>query len=609
MVPSTRQAPVGMPSTPTGTRPAGGGGILDALEQTSAVATAVAIAATLVVLTPLGNQPVLRVFRPLAQALWLKAWAVAVGAWALGIVPRQMSGRATQMDMLAMGVLKAAGALGIRVVRAFGGALWRLLQNIPAVKAVVERLAGWYRAVAAKLGMAAQKPAPQPRPESFFPDGPPLELLPIPSDQERRKQSYAAMVQRALTEHGVAGAVVIGEVSGPTVASVHVALPPGVRASTLRALEPDLAVTLGVQSATIRPVVGKPGTVAVEVPFKRRRTVYLREVVETQEFAEMAERGALPLAMGIDTSATPIAYDLAKAPHMLVAGATGTGKSVFLNAVLVSLLYTRTPAQLRLVLVDPKQVEFGRYAGLPHLVLPPISEMEAVPGVLDWLIREMEARYAEMKRVGAERIKRYNAMARQLGLSPFPYVVLVVDELADLMLQNKGRKKKARGEDDDTQDVEDQILRLVQKARAAGIHLILGTQRPSTDVITGTIKANVDARVAFRVSSQVDSRVILDQPGAETLVGSGDMLFRAPGADLVRIQGPLLGEDAVERIVKWWQEHWKGKAGRLLVPPPGGSGSDVETPLPAGAGQGAAPEQPEDLLWLGANDSPPGQNT
>lgn len=581
-------------------------GPLAALESLAAVCFAVAVTCTTLVLTPLGRQPVVRAFLPAAQWAWRKAWAVGAAAFLAGLIPRHLNGWLTPLDHAFLAVARILWRLLVRLVLGLARGLWVLIQGRHKAPASDDRtptspLARALRRLAARIQGALFPPAPAPAPAPaggapLIPGGPPLSLLAADAAAGGRADAYSGRVVAALAELGVAGVEAAGEVAGATVASVQITLPPGVRASHLESLAPDLAVSIGAQSVRIRQVVGKPGTVAVEVPLPHRRTVYLRQVLESEPFRAMAAPGAaaLPVAMGLDTSATPVAFDLATAPHMLVAGGTGQGKSVFLNTLLCSLLVTRTPAQLRLVLIDPKAVELARFAGLPHLAVPPVDDMAAVAPVLRWLVAEMEARYQEMKRHGVNRIRVYNARAAEEGRRPFAHVLLVVDELADLMVQTRRRKKEEEG----GEDTSDLLLRLAQKARACGIHLVLATQRPSVDVITGTIKANVDARVAFRVSSHVDSKVILDQPGAEALVGRGDMLFRGTGGDMIRAQAPFVDDGEIEAIIRWWTENWHGEAGLMLVPPPGAAGShamgdQVPSEGVAMAGQPPARDQPQ----------------
>ena len=261
------------------------------------------------------------------------------------------------------------------------------------------------------------------------------------------------------------------------------------------------------------------------------------------------------MGLGRDTSGAPVVMDLTKAPHLLIAGATGSGKSVSINAILTSLLMQHGPESLQLVLVDPKMVELPSYNGIPHLIGKVITDMEQVMGALTWLLLQMDDRYRLFREAGARNISAYNEMARKQqkkgDLKPLPYIVLVVDELADLMMTA-------------AEDIERQICRLAQMSRATGIHLILATQRPSTDVVTGVIKANFPSRIAFAVTSQIDSRVILDQPGAERLLGQGDMLLMRPdAAKLFRLQGCYVSDEEIDGVVSFWRRAGRARRRRL----------------------------------------------
>ena len=279
--------------------------------------------------------------------------------------------------------------------------------------------------------------------------------------------------------------------------------------------------------------------------------VNFREIAENAVFAESG--AALPLIVGKDTTGQPFVSDLAKMPHLLVAGATGQGKSVCLNAMLTSLLLRKTPAELKLLLVDPKRVEMGIYEDESHLVHPVVKEVEDAKNALLWAVREMDQRYSQMSRLYTKNIQGYNAkLASYKGnlppeladLAPMPYIVIVIDELADLMLQAR-------------KDVEPCIIRLAQLARACGIHMIIATQRPSVDVVTGLIKANFPSRICFRVSSRQDSITTLGQAGAEKLLGNGDMFFNPNGGHLIRLHGPFLRDEEVQSVVDFWKKQVK----------------------------------------------------
>jgi DNA segregation ATPase FtsK/SpoIIIE, S-DNA-T family len=330
-----------------------------------------------------------------------------------------------------------------------------------------------------------------------------------------------------LAAHGVEGRV--EEVhAGPVVTTYELAPAHGAKLSKIVGLADDVAMGLAAQAVRVlAPIPGK-ARVGFELPNRERQTVVLRPLLESREWH--AELGTLPLALGVSASGQPVFADLAEMPHLLVAGATGAGKSVGLNAMLASLLFRFAPDQVRLVVLDLKRVEFGVYADIPHLLVPVVTEVELAAHALQWAVTEMERRYELLTQAGARNLASYNERS---GGQKLPYIVVVVDEVADLLMSAP-------------KSIEAAIGRLAQKARAAGIHLILATQRPSVDVITGTIKANFPTRLAFKVSQREDSRTILGVGGAERLLGEGDMLFLAPGTTLPqRVHGAFIGEDEV----------------------------------------------------------------
>ncbi len=313
-----------------------------------------------------------------------------------------------------------------------------------------------------------------------------------------------------------------------------------VKVSRIQALANDLALALAAPSIRIEaPVPGK-SLVGIEVPNAEPTPVTLREVMESDTFAATAD-APLAMALGRNVSGDPVAVDLGDLPHLLIAGATGAGKSVCLNAIIACLLCRNTPQTLRLVLVDPKRVELSGYNGVPHLLSRVIVNMKRVVGLLEWLLREMDRRYALLAAEGARHLAAYNELVTADGEAPLPYIVCIIDELADLMMVA-------------SDDIERLLCRLAQMARATGIHLVIATQRPSVDVVTGLIKANFPARLAFAVSAAVDSRVILDTPGAERLLGRGDALYMSPDSpNLTRIQGCWVSEAELSRLVAHWQ--------------------------------------------------------
>jgi len=312
-----------------------------------------------------------------------------------------------------------------------------------------------------------------------------------------------------------------------------------VRVGKIAALADDLALALSARSVRIQaPVPGK-GYIGIEVPNDQPTLVHLRDVIESEAFQRL--RSPLRFGLGQDVSGRAVAIDLAAMPHLLIAGTTGSGKSVCVNALITCLLLHNTPAQLRLIMVDPKRVELSNYNGIPHLLTAVVVELERVSGVLQWVTREMEGRYQKLANAGCRNITEYNAKAFQRGEKPLPYLVVIIDELADLMMLAP-------------EETERSLTRLAQLARATGIHLVIATQRPSVDVVTGLIKANFPARIAFAVASGVDSRVILDQLGAERLLGRGDMLFQAPDAAApIRLQGAFVSDGEIQRLVEFWQ--------------------------------------------------------
>ena len=312
-----------------------------------------------------------------------------------------------------------------------------------------------------------------------------------------------------------------------------------VKVSKIAALSNDLALALAAPTVRIEAPIPGTGYVGVEVPNQEGNNVGLKELMESDTFQSMKAR--LRIALGEDVKGQPVVSDLARMPHLLIAGATGTGKSVCINSIIGCLLLTHTPETLRLLMVDPKMVELSTYNGIPHLLSDVVTEVDKAAGVLFWAVKEMERRYGLFSKAGARDLVRYNDYLGKRGEKVLPYIVVVVDEMADLMMAAP-------------EEVEKHICRLAQMARAVGIHLIIATQRPSVDVITGLIKANFPSRIAFAVTSQTDSRVILDTPGAERLLGRGDMLFMAPDAGkLERLQGAFLSDEEINRIVRYWK--------------------------------------------------------
>ncbi len=390
---------------------------------------------------------------------------------------------------------------------------------------------------------------------------PPLDILDEPPEGAGGRlvkgdvQAGARILKETLAEFGIEADVTNVE-RGPVVTRYEVLPAPGVRVERIGTLSNNLALAMKAESIRIQaPVPGK-GVVGVEVPNPKTSLVYLREILESRRWAESG--ALLPLAIGKDVSGKEIVADLTEMPHLLVAGATGSGKTVCMNSLIAGLLMSRTPDQMRLMLIDPKIVEFSSYNGLPHLIVPVITDARKVVFGLRWAINEMEKRYKLFARVGVRNIHSYNRrpLMKQEELfdsgaegdseekipDRLPYIVIVVDELADLMLVAQS-------------DIENAIARLAQLSRAVGIHMIIATQRPSVNVITGTIKANFPARIAFQVAQKVDSRTILDANGADKLLGKGDMLFLPPGTSkLVRAQGTLTSEEELRRVIEFYRQ-------------------------------------------------------
>ncbi|MGH3146376.1 MAG: DNA translocase FtsK, partial [Rubrobacter sp.] len=375
---------------------------------------------------------------------------------------------------------------------------------------------------------------------------PPFTLLGLgDGDPEHDAEETSRRLTRALADLGVE-ATVIRAVVGPRVTRYEMRLGSGVKVGKVRNLQQDIAYALAATEVRIlAPIPGK-SAVGVEVPNTRPAKVTLGDVFQSYPDAN---DWTLPVGLGKDISGRAVFFDLAEMPHLLVAGTTGSGKSVMLNGLLTSLLLTTDPRQVKMVLVDPKRVELSQFGRVPHLITPVVTDVKKAANALTWSVAEMERRYEVLERFGVRSLEGYNARAE----TPMPYVVVVIDELADLMMQ-AGAK------------VEDAIIRLAQKARAVGIHLVVATQRPSVDVITGMIKANVPSRIAFAVSSQVDSRVILDIPGAEALLGMGDMLYKpVSAARPSRVQGAFISEPEVERVVSATVEAASGRAEASFV--------------------------------------------
>jgi S-DNA-T family DNA segregation ATPase FtsK/SpoIIIE len=418
-----------------------------------------------------------------------------------------------------------------------------------------------------KVSERYQKEQQQPL---FKPKGnetlPPLTLLTIPEKKQANRVSHADLeaqsrdVEQKLLDFGVEVNVVAVH-PGPVITRYELQLAPGLKVSKISALGKDLARSLSVTSVRVVEVIPGKSVVGLELPNTNRDMVCLSEVLATEAYDKASS--PLALALGVDIAGSPVIVDLAKMPHLLVAGTTGSGKSVGINAMLLSLLFKSTPDEVRLILVDPKMLELSVYDGIPHLLTPVVTDMKDAASALRWSVMEMERRYRLMAALGVRNISGFNKKVKDAikneapiqdplwkgleeenapHLTTLPSIVVVIDELADMMMV-VGKK------------VEQLIARIAQKARAAGIHLILATQRPSVDVLTGLIKSNIPTRVAFQVSSKIDSRTILDQQGADQLLGHGDMLYLAPGSGApARVHGAFVDDNEVHRVADAWRQ-------------------------------------------------------
>jgi S-DNA-T family DNA segregation ATPase FtsK/SpoIIIE len=382
---------------------------------------------------------------------------------------------------------------------------------------------------------------------------PPLTLLndpePFPvADHEQKLREVAQLLEKAFLDYGV-NVKVVGIHTGPVITQYEIALETGLRLNKVTNLADDLALNLRVP--TVRIVAPLPGrnTVGIEVPNEIRQTVHLKELVGALAATPKVSKFKLPLFIGKDVEGRPLAFDLATMPHLLIAGSTGTGKSVCLNTIIVSLLLTRRPDECRMILIDPKKVELTDYAQIPHLMTPVVTKDEKAAAILAWAVEKMEERYEWLHRARVRKISDYNELpfeeiARRVNPDTedelraiprkMPYIVIVIDEVGDLMMKMK-------------KEIEGNIILLAQKSRAAGIHLILATQKPTVDVVTGLIKSNMPARICFRVTNRSDSAVVLDEKGGERLLGMGDMLFLQTGV-LTRAQGAYLENGEIERV-------------------------------------------------------------
>ena len=416
---------------------------------------------------------------------------------------------------------------------------------------------------------APRKPrAPKPRRSGSGYQLPPLELLTQPSKIGRATvssetlQTNATALEGVLGDFGVRGEIINAR-PGPVVTLYELEPAPGIKSSRVISLADDIARSMSALSARVAVVSGR-NAIGIELPNPVREKVYLRELLASRDYVESGVR--LPLCLGKGIGGEPVLVDLARMPHLLIAGTTGSGKSVAINTMILSLVYRLQPDQCRLIMVDPKMLELSVYDGIPHLLTPVVTDPKKAVVALKWAVREMEERYKKMSKLGVRNIDGYNARVteanakgeklsrtvhtgydkelgeaiyekEELDLEPLPFIVVIVDEMADLMM--------VAGK-----DIEGAVQRLAQMARAAGLHVILATQRPSVDVITGTIKANFPTRISFQVTSKIDSRTILGEQGAEQLLGQGDMLYMAGGGRISRVHGPFVSDEEVEKVVR-----------------------------------------------------------
>jgi DNA segregation ATPase FtsK/SpoIIIE, S-DNA-T family len=496
-------------------------------------------------------------------------FSVSAGGGAVGVLSRGAGGVGSASGWLVNLVNRGPGLESDAVVPA--------MRQAPVVREAPRRndpepasvVRGGNTVVAAPLRKPQQQSLPLPEAGWVFPS---LDLLKDPPPRastgpsEEALQANARLLETVLSDYGVQGEIV--EIRpGPVVTLYELVPAPGIRSARVIGLADDVARSLSVTAVRIATVPGR-NVIGIEVPNSKRETVFLSEILSSDEVTKSAAR--LPMALGKDISGKAIVADLARMPHLMIAGTTGSGKSVGVNAMILSLLYRMSPDQCRLILIDPKMLELSIYEGIPHLMAPVVTEPAKAVTALKWTVREMERRYRAMSQLGVRNIGGFNdrvAEARAKGevvtrkvqtgfdpdtgrptfeeqplaLEPLPFIVVVVDEMADLMM--------VAGK-----EIEQAVQRLAQMARAAGIHVIMATQRPSVDVITGTIKANFPTRISFQVISKFDSRTILGEQGAEQLLGMGDMLFMQGGGRITRVHGPFVSDEEVEKVVAYLRE-------------------------------------------------------
>ena len=485
---------------------------------------------------------------------WLANWL----AEQLDAVPSRIAigacvalGLALALDRLMVAI--GRGLIGMAAM--FGRGLRRIVHRVasrqPPVEAT-ERVAKR----PARGAVPIQEPVSTAAPRVAHPDSlPPLTLLEDPApfpyaEQDQKLRERATLLEQTFTDFGL-NVKVVGINTGPVITQYEIALETGLRVNKVTTLADDLALNLRVPSVRIvAPIPGK-NTVGIEVPNEHRANVRMKELLLA---GTPKAKAKLPLFLGKDTEGRPLIYDLTEMPHLLIAGRTGTGKSVCLNAVILSMLMTRTPDEVKLILIDPKMLELSEYGRIPHLMHPVVKDMKKAEAILAWAVDKMEERYDILSRARVRGIAGYNELtpaeihrrvqpadedeAKRL-IHPMPYIVIVIDEFGDLMMMMK-------------KEVESHIIRLAQKSRAAGIHLILATLKPTVDVVTGLIKSNLPARICFQVTSRTDSRVVLDEMGADKLLGKGDMLFLQPGtSSIIRAQGTYASDEEISRVTEF----------------------------------------------------------
>ena len=437
------------------------------------------------------------------------------------------------------------------------------VESTPASKEDQKKLDDARRKIEQRLSESIKKATQPPKvPKSLFDarqagegyELPPLDILDDPEYHDRSEaqsniENVIAILETTLADFNI-GAEVVDIDRGPVVTRYEMALAPGIKVTRITSLADDIA--MAVKASPVRIVAPIPGksTVGVEIPNKVRELVRFKELIASKEYKQGTFM--VPVMLGKDTSGKPIISDLAWMPHLLIAGTTGAGKSVCINSILLSMLMTKRPEDLQLILIDPKMVELAVYEGIPHLLCPVVTDMKRAPWILEWATKQMDERYDVLSTVGVRHITQFNALGEEeirKRLSPdadrekipnhLPYIVIIIDELADLMISS-------------AKEVESSITRLAQKSRAVGIHILVATQRPSVDVITGLIKANMPSRISFQVASKTDSRTILDRNGAEKLLGMGDLLFLPPGSsDLLRLQGTFVSDQEIKRVARF----------------------------------------------------------